>query len=143
MSAKKRDNETSRSYWKRKHAGFAAKHPEIDAKYRKKAAHARHIKEEHGMDRADYEYLLRLQRGRCAICRRTPREVKMVHLAVDHCHATNRTRGLLCSGCNLTLGVIREDPKRVNSLKVDPAKAQGFLDYIERRCHAALQAGPI
>lgn len=46
--------------------------------------------------------LLALQDGKCAICGvllLTPRAIN-----VDHCHVTNRIRGILCVSCNTTLG---------------------------------------
>jgi hypothetical protein len=45
----------------------------------------------------------------CAICG-TER-----HLGVDHCHVTMRVRGLLCRHCNLALGYLRDDPRRVTA----------------------------
>lgn len=30
--------------------------------------------------------------------------------AIDHCHTTNKIRGLLCLKCNAALGYLREDP---------------------------------
>jgi len=42
----------------------------------------------------DYDRLLALQGGRCAICRCTPRTRR---LAVDHDHQSGYVRGLLCS----------------------------------------------
>lgn len=110
--------------FKNKRERFEAKHPEQTKKYKAKQQHASHIKREHGMSRADYETMLRVQRGRCAICRRLPEEVGQKHLAVDHCHETNRARGLLCRLCNWTIGVIKEDP----------LTARALVAYIENRC---------
>jgi hypothetical protein len=28
----------------------------------------------------------------------------------DHCHKTNQFRGWLCHGCNLALGIVRDNP---------------------------------
>lgn len=50
---------------------------------------------------ADYDRMLKQQKGRCAICRRPPRTRR---LDVDHDHKTGRIRGLLCSNCNRFFG---------------------------------------
>lgn len=44
-----------------------------------------------------YDKLLKIQGGRCAICRCVPRSRRM---AIDHCHDTGVVRGLLCMTCN-------------------------------------------
>lgn len=46
-------------------------------------------------------------------------------LCIDHCHKTGRLRGVLCSACNLALGIIREDVGR----------AEALIRYIKERCH--------
>lgn len=67
----------------------------------------RALERKYGLTRHDYETLWVAQRGCCAICgRRPPR------LVVDHCHTTERVRGLLCSNCNLALGDLDDDPDR-------------------------------
>ena len=54
-----------------------------------------------GLTIADYDAMVRKQRGLCAICGCPP---KRKRLAVDHDHKSNTVRGLLCSNCNLCLG---------------------------------------
>lgn len=61
------------------------------------AAHAARIERVYGLTAEQYDDLLKLQGGKCAICRRRP---KTKRLAVDHSHKTNEVRGLLCSRCN-------------------------------------------
>ena len=50
--------------------------------------------------------MLGAQNGRCAICGRP--ETEAGGLAVDHCHATGKVRGLLCTLCNTALGKFRD-----------------------------------
>ena len=60
----------------------------------------------------DWEAMFEAQGGCCAICKRVsknPRDSKRP-LVVDHCHKTNKVRGLLCHNCNLTLGKYDDDP---------------------------------
>lgn len=54
-----------------------------------------------------FNSLLREQDGLCAVCREpetTMQYGKAKGLAADHCHQTNKTRGLLCQNCNLGIG---------------------------------------
>jgi hypothetical protein len=62
-----------------------------------------------GLGVEDYDAMLMHQDGGCAICRRPPDPSR--RLAVDHCHATGRVRGLLCGTCNTALGQMRDDPE--------------------------------
>lgn len=60
---------------------------------------------------ANYNDLLENQKGVCAICRRNetrkhPITGTIWDLAVDHCHKTNKVRGLLCNVCNRGLGLL-------------------------------------
>lgn len=54
----------------------------------------------YGLKTEDYEVKLKLQNGKCAICKKH----KNIKLFVDHDHTTGAVRGLLCSNCNLLLG---------------------------------------
>lgn len=48
-----------------------------------------------------YEQMRSAQEGVCAICKKPPHRL---NLDVDHDHATNTLRDLLCSRCNILLG---------------------------------------
>lgn len=61
------------------------------------ATHGAMIAKTYGLSPAEYDRLLALQGGRCAICRGRP---KSKRLAVDHDHGSGAVRGLLCSRCN-------------------------------------------
>lgn len=126
--------------FKKQRERFEARHPEITKKYKSKRAHAYHLKYTHGMTQADYSTLLRVQKGRCAICERTPKEVQQAHLSVDHCHETGRVRGLLCSGCNSRVEAARENPYRAAR---QIAYRDALMLYIVTRCVRGRAAGPI
>lgn len=57
------------------------------------------------------------QNFRCAICRKHETEVKRpgpgghYGLVVDHCHATDQLRDLLCTRCNAMVGYCDENPQ--------------------------------
>ena len=63
----------------------------------------------YGMSTEDYDALLARQGGVCAICRQKSDR----RLAIDHCHVTNRVRGLLCHKCNVGLGNFGDDTDRM------------------------------
>lgn len=52
------------------------------------------------------------QLGCCAICSSslTSPVYNKGDQHIDHCHASGKVRGLLCSNCNTLLGVARDDP---------------------------------
>jgi hypothetical protein len=58
---------------------------------------ARRLKRKYGISIRQYDEMLALQLGVCAICHFPP---KSRRLHVDHDHATKRVRGLLCFTCN-------------------------------------------
>ena len=57
----------------------------------------------YGLSLAQFTNMLEFQSGSCAICKVKQGERL---LCVDHDHATNKIRGLLCSRCNLLVGVL-------------------------------------
>lgn len=70
-------------------------------------ARARHLKRKHGLTVAQYDKLLRDQKGVCWICKRPP---KRLRLAVDHDHRLGKVRGLLCWQCNTGLQRFADNP---------------------------------
>jgi hypothetical protein len=56
----------------------------------------------------EFNRMLGLQNGRCAICGKVPDEGRSP--ALDHDHETGEARGILCHHCNAGLGHFREDP---------------------------------
>jgi hypothetical protein len=50
----------------------------------------------------EYKTLLEKQDGKCAICG------LVKPLRVDHCHVAGKVRGLLCHGCNVSLGHFKD-----------------------------------
>lgn len=59
----------------------------------------------YGLTEEQYASMLASQGGRCALCG----EEKKLH--VDHCHDTNKVRGLLCMDCNTGIGKLKHDPE--------------------------------
>lgn len=68
-----------------------------------------------GLTLAQYEQLLIKQNHVCAICK-NPEKIldhktkKIKPLAIDHCHTTNKIRGLLCASCNIGIGHLKHNP---------------------------------
>lgn len=76
----------------------------------------------YGITLEQYDELVAAQGGRCAICRTVEPGGKSKVWHVDHCHTSNRVRGLLCGHCNRGLGQFADDPTRLRSA----------ADYLER-----------
>lgn len=72
---------------------------------------------------AFYVESFREQEGKCKICGREEwkqRNGRTMNLCIDHCHDTEKLRGLLCHQCNSAIGFLNDDPALV-------AKALGYL----------------
>lgn len=75
------------------------------------------LKYRHGLSLEEYNGMLERQKGVCAICgnqNKYKKHKKNASLSVDHCHKTDKVRGLLCDACNLALGLMKDD---VDNLK--------------------------
>jgi hypothetical protein len=63
-----------------------------------------HLRHRYGIGQVDFDEMLLLQGGVCAICGAGDPQ------HVDHDHRTGRVRGILCFNCNGGLGQFRDDP---------------------------------
>lgn len=70
------------------------------------------LRSKYGIGVHEYNKLLHDQSNRCAICRSYPGSRR---LNVDHCHLTNKVRGLLCDHCNIALGHLKDNEERLLS----------------------------
>lgn len=99
-----------------------------DATHRRRDSY---LRRKYGLGLADYEEILAVQGGGCAICGKTP-EVEGKNLAVDHVHQgtdKGRIRGILCYTCNhRVVGRLRRDLNH-------PALLRKAADYLDREYH--------
>jgi len=69
------------------------------------------LKKKFGISLDEYNQLYKKQNGLCAICGNPENGKK---LSIDHCHKTDKIRGLLCQCCNWGLGSFKDNPKLLN-----------------------------
>ena len=75
-----------------------------------------------GLDMESYSILEKSQKGICAICKNPEKQNKRLSVDHDHncCPGTKTcgkcTRGLLCSVCNKTLGMVNDDIKILQNM---------------------------
>lgn len=74
----------------------------------------RRLRFQFGISEDDYNRMLKKQKNLCFICRKPESVVHMgktPRLSVDHCHKTNKVRGLLCYACNHLIGFLERHGK--------------------------------
>jgi len=71
------------------------------------------LKSKFGITLDEYDKMFAQQGGRCAICGSKPnvydKNGNLRRIAVDHDHKTGRVRQLLCSPCNTSIGLVKEN----------------------------------
>ncbi len=80
----------------------------------------RRLKKRYQLSLDEYYLLLKTQLGFCAICKihisdHQKRKGSKKQFAVDHCHKSNKIRGLLCYRCNMGLGYFQDNPELTQS----------------------------
>jgi hypothetical protein len=72
----------------------------------------RYLRWAYGMTLEEYDDAVAVRAGKCDACSR----VAEPKLYVDHDHRTGQVRGFLCHQCNAALGLLDEDPSRMEAL---------------------------
>jgi len=75
----------------------------------------------YGLTLWEWENLGHAQEWKCAGCGEQFPDDDNFKIKTDHCHATGVVRGLLCHPCNVTLGWVKDDSRRLRRLA-------GYLD---------------
>lgn len=68
------------------------------------------------------------QQGLCGACE-DPITLGRYTGVVDHCHNTNKIRGVVCPACNKALGFVYDDTNRLNKL----------ISYLEKHSGTGLE----
>lgn len=84
-----------------------------------------------GITLEDYDNMLTEQQHKCFICNIHQSQLKK-RLAVDHCHVTNKVRGLLCSNCNRALGLFKDDIDILNKAMVYLNRQLSIVDTLNQ-----------
>jgi hypothetical protein len=77
------------------------------------------LKKLYGITVEQYDTLLAEQKECCAVCGSTSsysrnyKNTARAKFSVDHCHATGKVRGLLCTKCNRALGLLNDSIESV------------------------------
>ena len=61
-----------------------------------------------------------MKNEKCQIC-----NVELIKKCIDHCHTTNKIRGVLCNNCNTALGLVGDN---INTL-------QTMIGYLSTNTH--------
>lgn len=82
------------------------KKPKRTAEETKNLYKSRAFKRKYGITKEDFYVLKSKQNNKCAICENILENDKKSHM--DHCHDTGKLRGVLCTTCNVGLGMFKD-----------------------------------
>jgi hypothetical protein len=71
------------------------------------------LRYEYGITLERFEELKAAQNNSCAVCNSLFSDSEKA--CVDHCHTTNKVRGLLCHNCNRALGLFKDSLHSLNN----------------------------
>lgn len=100
-NASRQANQRYKKTTKGKVSGYKYRTSEKGRIANRKARRKCTLKQLYGVTLEQYDKMFEQQDGKCAICNQSELGYR---LCIDHDHKTGRVRGLLCHGCNLSLG---------------------------------------
>jgi DNA-directed RNA polymerase subunit RPC12/RpoP len=74
-----------------------------DPAFTKDRERRRHLQRFYGITLEEFEARFKAQDYKCACCGRDTTKGKGWH--IDHDHVTKKIRGILCNGCNVSIGI--------------------------------------
>ena len=86
------------------------------------------LQRDYGISLDDKRRMIDEQNGVCFTCKQPFTSTTSTH--VDHCHNSLKIRGILCSNCNTTLGLVKESTTTLHNM----------INYLEQ--HAQENAAP-
>ena len=96
--------------WQNKYESKSPESKEYWREYRHKIRERKNI-EKFNISEETYNTMSKSQNDKCLICKKSEstidnRRKKVRRLSIDHCHTTNKIRGLLCGRCNMGIGLL-------------------------------------
>jgi hypothetical protein len=83
------------------------------------------LRSAYGITPEQFDVMLLIQGGRCAVCGTDAPGGKHDRFMVDHCHSTGAVRGLLCNACNHGIGLLGDSADGVRKALEYLNKARG------------------
>ena len=117
----------SRRY-RRANKAKIAEQRRLDRKQNPEKMRKQHIQYTYGLSWDEYQAILARQGGVCGMCKTKSKRP----LCVDHCHKTGMVRGILCSPCNLAIGLCRDSTKITRA-------ATAYLEAAQKRIRRKLR----
>lgn len=96
--------------WNMEHKAYGIEYKRDWRKRNPVQAREYQVRHRYGLTPEQYSKLIEEQDNKCAICHQPPVK-KRLH--VDHDFVTGKVRGLLCSNCNVAIGLLQHDIKKM------------------------------
>jgi len=85
----------------------------------------------HGLTYEKYLLIAAAQNHQCSLCDKSLNEVK---INIDHDHTSGEVRGILCKGCNISLGTLEKSldtlKAKLTEIEVHRARLLKAADYL-------------
>jgi hypothetical protein len=97
-------------------AKWKANNPMAVAQHRAKDKKKHNLRRKYGITHEDKANILVRQDNKCAACSIVLDLFNNRDFCIDHCHSSKAVRGILCYGCNISLGFMKENSERIRKL---------------------------